>query len=524
MKRLLLTLIVLVAALAPGAAWSHAALLESDPADGQVLPSAPGMVHLRFNEPVRPLVVTLFDAAGGTHRDLAVERHDEMVMVRMPSALGVGSHVLSYRVISTDGHPVAGSLTFSVGEPGAATGQPDLVGGPGFLLWLSRLVLYAGLFVGVGGAFFRAWLAPDLEDRSLRVILFSTLAAGSLSALAALGFQGLDALGRPLADLTSGEVWRVGLDTTYGHTVIIALLALAAAAASLGGWAPRSSSVAALLGAGLALAASGHASSASPQWLTRPAVMIHGVAVAYWVGALAPLVFLLRRRGPDIPKMVRRFSSGAVLAVSALVLTGAVLAVIQVQHPSALLATEYGLILSLKLTLVAALLVLAGINRYRLTPALGRDGSAGRKLSALVLAELTLAGCIFGLVGLWRFTPPPRSTPIEQPSEQPAFAHIHGPQGMAEVRLTPGQAGPNRIRIAIAGPSGPLDPKEVTLRLANKTVGIEPIERRATRATDGAWMVEGIVLPVAGLWSLEVDALISDFDQTTLAGEVEIRP
>ena len=45
----------------------------------------------------------------------------------------------------------------------------------------------------------------------------------------------------------------------------------------------------ALAGVGLSLASSGHAASASPQWLTRPSMFLHGVGVAFWVGALAPL-------------------------------------------------------------------------------------------------------------------------------------------------------------------------------------------------------------------------------------------
>jgi copper transport protein len=40
----------------------------------------------------------------------------------------------------------------------------------------------------------------------------------------------------------------------------------------------------ALLGVGFALALSGHASNAAPQWLTRPSVFVHVVCVTFWVG------------------------------------------------------------------------------------------------------------------------------------------------------------------------------------------------------------------------------------------------
>ena len=52
----------------------------------------------------------------------------------------------------------------------------------------------------------------------------------------------------------------------------------------------RALSLLALVGVGIALALSGHASNAEPRWISRPAVFTHGVCMAFWVGALLPLV------------------------------------------------------------------------------------------------------------------------------------------------------------------------------------------------------------------------------------------
>jgi copper transport protein len=319
MTRLVALLLLILAAFSPGAAWAHAALVQADPADGQVLAAAPTMIHLHFNEPISPLVFRLFDASGRVHQDLAVARHDRMIMVTLPSRLGTGSHVLSWRVTSTDGRPIAGSLTFSVGQPsaGAPSSAEDADASVRGFLWLSRLVLYCGLFLGVGGAFFRAWLTPGAQDRRTVILVRAVLIAGLLAAPVSLALQGLDALGSPLSGLADGAVWRAGLAITFGGTIIAAILALASAFASLmlreQLW-RRGLSLAALVGVGVALSLSGHASSAEPQWLTRPAVLIHGVAVAYWIGALLPLALLLRgrsggckrpsgpgRRGPSLP-------------------------------------------------------------------------------------------------------------------------------------------------------------------------------------------------------------------------------
>ncbi|RWP42246.1 MAG: hypothetical protein E5Y63_26055 [Mesorhizobium sp.] len=49
-------------------------------------------------------------------------------------------------------------------------------------------------------------------------------------------------------------------------------------------WPPRLAAVLGLLVAGTALAPSGHASAAAPQWLVRPMVFLHTTTIAVWIG------------------------------------------------------------------------------------------------------------------------------------------------------------------------------------------------------------------------------------------------
>ena len=53
---------------------------------------------------------------------------------------------------------------------------------------------------------------------------------------------------------------------------------------------------------------------------------------------------------------------------------------------------------------------------------------------------------------------------------------------------------------------------------------MESIERKATRAGDGTWRVDNLVVPRPGRWTVRVDALITDFEKVILAGAVDIRP
>ncbi len=513
-------------AMPAGAAWAHASLHSTVPADGSTVGEAPKSLALAFSEPVAPLSLRLIRPDGTATALDRFSLRGETVEIETPKDLGAGTHVLSWRVVSADGHPIGGSVVFSVGAPSA--GPPPVDEGVDWDvrrgLWLSKIALYLGLFLGVGGAFARRVLMPEIAAG--RRAITSTLALGVAGAALSAGFQGLDALGVPTGRLAEPSVWSTGLGTSYGRTVWVALVAFALAWLALAtrGGLGRIAAVAALLAAGVALELSGHASAAAPQWLMRPAVFVHAAAVAVWIGALAPLGLALKRGEPGAAAALRRFSMVIPAVVGALALGGGILAVVQVEQPGALIDTAYGQVFSVKLALLAGLFALAAYNRWWLTgPAAAGDPSATRRLARTIAAETAIAIAIFAAVAMWRFTPPPRV--LAEMAARPEFVHIHTQKAMADITVTPGRAGPVAVSIMVmTGDFGPLDPKEVALVLANPAAGIEPIKRRAARTDDGRWQVDGLVLPLAGAWDLRVDVLISDFEMVRLDSPIQIRP
>ncbi|WP_246693189.1 copper resistance protein CopC, partial [Mesorhizobium sp. M2E.F.Ca.ET.154.01.1.1] len=104
----------------PGRAFAHAALVAADPADGSVLMQSPARFSLTFSEPVSPLVIALVRPDGTRLALTSFRLTDRTVEIDNPETLKSGTHVLSWRVISEDGHPVGGSVLFSIGAPSAA--------------------------------------------------------------------------------------------------------------------------------------------------------------------------------------------------------------------------------------------------------------------------------------------------------------------------------------------------------------------------------------------------------------------
>ncbi|MER8784659.1 copper resistance CopC/CopD family protein [Mesorhizobium sp. M0437] len=522
----LLAAIVLLATIAaPNAAFAHAALIKAEPADGAVLAQSPSQMSLTFSEPVSPLVLTLVRPDGTAVPLSSFRLSGQTVEIDNPQALKSGSHVLSWRVISADGHPVGGSVLFSVGAPSAAPAASEAVDRAlRTAIWIGKVFLYIGLFFGVGGAFALGWLAQG--GRSGRNMIVAAILCGLAAAPLSLGFQGLDALGAPLARLAQPVIWQTGLGTSFGWTVLIALMALGLSLLSL--VVPPADAkplaLAGLVGVGAALAASGHASAAEPQWLTRPMVFLHATGIAIWSGALAPLGLALKRQPDKAGPLLRRFSRAILFVVAVLAAAGIVLAVIQVQTPSALVHTAYGRLLLLKLVLLVFLFTLAAVNRFKLTaPAEAGETEVQRRLARSIAIEVLVVLAIFGVAAGWRFTPPPRALAIA--AAQPASVHIHTLQAMADLSIAPGHTGPVAASIFImTGDFGPLDAKQVTLVLSKPDSGIEPIKRPATNPGDGTWRVDDLDIPVAGRWTARLDILVSDFEMVKIEAPIDIRP
>jgi copper transport protein len=518
-------LAVLLACLAqPRSASAHASLVGSQPAEGAVLAEAPATLGLSFNEPVSPLVVRLIGPTGEALT--AAVKAENSTLTIVPPPLRPGSYVLSWRVISADGHPVGGAVLFSVGAPSLSPALAVLDADPAVKLaiWATRLLIYLGLFVGVGGASFIALIAQTrpLPGRTERWIA-GAMMAGLLACVLSLSLQGLDGLALPLVQFWRPDVWVSGLATSYGWTALTAAAALLLGFASLRAAHPALVGLCAsgaLAGAGFALALSGHAATAGSA-LSRPAVFLHGVCIAFWIGSLVPLVAIMRDGRRDASRRdgeLARFSRLIPIPLALLIATGVYLAFMQLDRPDALWTTSYGEILSGKLAAVLVLLSLAAANRFVLVPRLAarRPGAAGA-LAAAIAAESVLALAILGTVALWRFTPPPRALI----AAEPALIHFHGGKAMAQIEVTPVRARGADVSIEVLdGAFHPLAVKAVTIFLSNPGAGIEPVRRDAERVGDASWHIDDLRIPLAGRWTMRVDVLVSDFEKETLEDDV----
>jgi len=104
--------------LAAAAAWGHAVLVRSSPANRAVLSQPPARVELWFNERIEPAYARLtVEDAGGMRVDdgeVTVGPDDPRKVSVALGVLAPGRYTVRYRVLSVDGHIVESQLAFTV--------------------------------------------------------------------------------------------------------------------------------------------------------------------------------------------------------------------------------------------------------------------------------------------------------------------------------------------------------------------------------------------------------------------------
>ena len=430
----------------------------------------------------------------------------------------------------------------------------------------ARAVVFAATMTAAGAVFFMIFVAePACAGAKAGASVLSTVRVQSkwivwtslglciVSGIAWLILTAAAMASRPAAGVFSGNIlWTVLSQTEFGNDwlarFVLAVLLAAAVTASL----PSSSArpawlnpVSVLLAAAFAgsLAWSGHAAGGiGLEAVAHPiADILHLIAAAAWVGALIPLALLLggaARATASLPiarAAVLRFSTLGIASVATLLLTGIINSYYLAGSIAAVIATDYGRLLLVKVALFFAMVAVAAVNRLRLTPRIVEDASPVAVLEAIghlrrnAAVEAALGAIVIIIVAALGTLPPAShaqhhaaygSVPADA-----AFVHIHSRQGMAEVTISPGRAGTANATIHLADEDfGPLDAEAVTLTLTAPTTGSKPTTRIARRDIDGDWQVDGIALAVPGNWAVVVDATLSPNKHLLLDAPIVIDP
>ena len=124
--------VLLIVAMPP--VWAHSALRSAHPAVDGVVEGPVDSLLLTFGQPVRVLSddVSLEGPSGVVATGDAVVQADRVtVAVPVTGVTSAGQHVVAWRVIGADGHPIEGTHSFTVTGPAPTPAQPAQPAEPG---------------------------------------------------------------------------------------------------------------------------------------------------------------------------------------------------------------------------------------------------------------------------------------------------------------------------------------------------------------------------------------------------------
>jgi copper transport protein len=322
------------------------------------------------------------------------------------------------------------------------------------------------------------------------------------------------------------------------------------------------------LGVVVTTAAVGHPVAGSWPGPAVAVAVVHAGAMAVWLGGLAALLAVVLRpetAGQDLAAVLTPWSRIAFAAVAALVVSGTVQAVREVASPTALFATTYGWVLVAKLLLVAVLLAAAGVSRVWVQQRLGvrapRRGTPRRltahafaavgpgggdeveeaadlrgrlqadaatehvpALRRSVLVEFAVAAVVLALSAVLVGTPPARSAVAQPVDVLLPLQSSAGPSGSVQISVDPARPGANTMHLYLFDDAGrPTQPATITVSLTEASQGIGPLDVELAPAGPGHYVSDGMNIPGAGTWALDVSVRLDEFTATTARTDFPVR-
>lgn len=508
----LLLVVIIGMASVPQEVSAHPLLTEVEPTPESVLASLPSRVTLTFSEPVEPIGngVLVIAPDGrvirlGASTSTTINR--STLTVELPSQLPEGTYLVTYSVLSRDGHFVNGRFTFSVGYPTTVPRAPVVLSASPFLFFSAGWIELFGLATLLGALLLRVLTSRgltaillDFQTNQLltlarRGILLSLLAKGFLFAGIVLSTPNLDpAVLRPLLFSPGSLLSLLGM-----LSALLCYFVLAAWRQGKFGDALWTWTVGTLA---LSRAASSHAVSAPYLVLSLLFSFAHTVSTLTLIGGFLGLLILLRGQTSEpehhaMRSLLRRFIYSGFILGEIAVISGAYQLWINVPNPSALLSTAYGRSLLVKLLVILIAGVIASAIVWRTL-------QAGTLFLPKIRYFFTITGVTGPLIAasfLITFPPPRDLSALTAPNQPPLVLAGYTGSYLVTLRVEPAKPGWNLLSVKLTSSGGkPVSGAEVTLELATREgPRLLPLTPRGDHYTTQ-------LLLNAGLWDIAIYA------------------
>jgi len=274
---------------------------------------------------------------------------------------------------------------------------------------LAKWLLYTGLTGATGITMVRLVFWSHVKPLDARLRRFSLILAGVALTAAILSFliRGA-ALTGDIAGMVDREMlgllWTTSVGEAFAYRLAGVFLIIAGLyLPAIGAWFSLVGGVVALW----SFTQIGHIPDLE-QTGVRLLLLLHLLGVSFWVGILAPLHWLAR--DPEYLEIAANlgdhFGVMASGIVAVLVLAGGLMAWLILGSVSLLFTSSYGLVLVIKVTLVALLLGLAAANKLRFIPGMkaGKQQAANHLVRSIELEFIVITSVLIATatLSIWK--------------------------------------------------------------------------------------------------------------------------
>ena len=510
---------------------AHAELVASNPANGARLDASPHILTMTFTESITLVdgSIRLVDSTGATVPvdDPSVDGHT--VTSSMPGDLPGGSYTVIWRVVSSDGHPVAGAFSFGIGTtPQQVTGSS--AGSSGSAPWpvvAAQFVGYLAFALLLGVVGWLLWCAPSSgSDPRLQLLARTGLLAGVASTAATVLVRGPWLTGAPWGTLVDPAVIRESVGTSAGTALgwrLVLYGALWFVLWTLRRFEPlpaRRLVCAGLVAIAVTFGSTGHG-AASGRAVDVAVDAVHALSAGTWVGGLVVLVALGRSVEP---RSLHQFSRLATTAVVVLAASGLYNSLRHLEGVSALWGSRYGQILIVKLLLVGVALLAASRSRRRLR----ERGSLQRS----VRVEAVGTTLVLALTAVLALTSP--SVRGATLADLAGHRHAAGSGDVAvivpltdgrvaQVQVAPPHTAGSLIRVQLLNSQRrPMPVRRVDLKVSLPSRGVPGIQVPLQPNSDASIWVGNCTFPFPGTWTLTVSVEDQSLSAVVATGTVEV--
>ncbi|SNT02349.1 copper transport protein [Bacillus sp. OK838] len=512
----------------PAMASGHATVISSNPSPNEVMDTLPEKISIQFSENIQPAFHSLevFSQDGDKIQiqDSAISEQSEKVLeAKWKGTIDEGIYYIKWRVVSSDGHPIEGTIPFQFGDSTVLPNQEISKVNAGFpdsitvFLQSLQYICFAAL---TGILFFQLSLMKgsrlfEASNRA-RLYLWLSYAGLAFSIFCSLPLKVTIDAGVGWADAFNGTFIKEVLNATSFGTIwiieiLLLLLLFLVIYFMLENTLIKSLPFLSFIIIAILMvckALTGHTAAVPNQVLAVLMDFLHLLSMALWLGGLLALLVILpglANRQADDKKtfywsIIQRFSRWSFLFVIILIISGIYSSLQHVPTIHSLINTTYGQLLLAKIGLMLVMIVFGAFHYFR-------GKKRVKKLGYSVGMEFGLGIVVLIVAALLTNVQTAMSSP--GPIEKTLLTNENNE---VTLMVTPNKVGDNLIQVDLSNGGKPIaEIEQLTITMQPVDTPGGEIKLQMKEKSTGTFASKSI-LTMPGKWNIHIHGLTDSLD------------